>query len=399
MKQIISILIFLLALSSVSAFSCGDAWSSDISLTKDLFCPDGLTTTRPGLRLNCNGNMLHGDKTGTAILIAHDNTIVENCNVKGFFTGIAVNTAVNTLIKNSFITNASTAIHIDAATQVLIQNVRIANTTYFDLYEKDAKGIVLTQVTLKNHTRIVDLRPPPDQIVAEQENYTFKRESLPLLSVPARADLAPLNLSWDDYLRARASVSVLAMVNPEEGKAVYEMAFTARRAVENLSVAVFLPLGFTSYLFLRSEGALFSPSTRLLVFPEFSLAVNQTEVLRFEATTEVPQQELMLPLVVPLLSRARRPSQDTAKNIMMALFALAALLFVGTKRFLLREPVTLKEQFGLLAGVLALWAMTYKLAIEALQFAKDFMMFLTLLGLVAYYLFYLFKHHKSIENL
>ena len=399
MKQVLLILPFLLALSSAQAFDCGDTWSSDIALTKDLFCPDGLSTSKPGLRLNCNGNIIHGDKTGTAILIQHDNVIVENCNFQGFFTGISVRDAVNSLIKNTLLTNVSTAIQVDSANQVLIQNVRIANTTYFDLYEKNSESVTLTNVIFKNHTKIVDTRPAPIQIIAEQENYSFKREPLPLLNTPTPEVLSELNLSWSDYLRARASGGMRTTVTEQEGKAVYEIVFTVKREVENLSIVVYLPPEFTSYHFLRSEGAAFNPLTRLLVFPDVALASNHTEYLRFETTTEVPKGELMLPVVIPLLSARERPSPETAKTIMMALFALAAILFVVTKKFLLREPVTLLEQFGLLAGVLALWAMTYKLAIQALQFAKDFMIFLILLGLVAHYLQYLFKNRKAIENL
>lgn len=395
MRLEVLILLFILSSSLVSAADC--IWSTDVSLATDVSCVDGFASTRAGLHLNCNGHTIRGDKTGTALLVRHDNIIVQNCNVAEVFTGIAVEGAVNTLIRNVYITNASTGLSIESANGVTLENIKVENTTYYDLYTKSTKGLKQFNVNLKNHTSIDDERLPDPLVEADPKNYTFITEPM-LVAHPLTRVLADeANVSFDDLFYAASIVHANMTVVQTEGGAQYAISITPRSYVQNLQVAVFLPTDFTSYHFVRAQGGSFAALERKVVFPEYT--GNESLVLSWEVTTDVPNAEVKLPMLLVAAKQPLRPSEQVAHRLLLLLFLLSAVLFVTTKKFLLKEPVTLKEQSVLLLAVLALWALTYKFTITALQFAKDFVLLVFLVALTLYYFGYVFKHRKALENL
>jgi parallel beta-helix repeat protein len=102
-------MLFLLLIPAVSSLDCGTIISSDSFLTADIGSPaapcssDAFIIAADGITLDCQGHAIHGNGSGTGILIgSKSDVMIKDCFLTGFEHGIdASNCSGLKLINNT----------------------------------------------------------------------------------------------------------------------------------------------------------------------------------------------------------------------------------------------------------------------------------------------------------
>ncbi|MFQ5620831.1 MAG: right-handed parallel beta-helix repeat-containing protein, partial [Candidatus Nanoarchaeia archaeon] len=380
-----------------SALECNQALEQNTVLTQDLLCRDtAIRTGKDGITIDCKGNTIRGKSAGTGIDIKHDSVKVENCNLANFFTGISVDAVNDITLKNIHVYNSSTGVHAQRTNKIIFDNVKLKNNQYHDLYTKDVQDLIILKLDAPKKTIIDDTRQKEEQLKADLENYTFRSDALLLRHPRVERTVASLNLSLDDFRYAKQHAVFSTTVQKQKQMLVYTTTVTATKQTKNLTVVIHIPHEFEGYQFIRAQGA--QKRNMLITFPSVDLQPNETKTFTFEVTTPLNRQQWTVPVPMMFSPKPSRPSQRTAQWILLIWFIFSAFIFIFTKKFLLKKPVTLLEQFTLLLGVLAIWGLSYKFTIEAIQLTKDFIMIMIIAALSAHYFYYLYRHRTELEQ-
>jgi len=116
---LLTLILFVLSLSSVYAVNCGDTITTDTILDKNLICDgDGLLIGADNIILDCNDFWISGPGgypyMGILIYGYRINITIKNCNIEKFADGISAGTYYSTIIDNTFTNITTYGISLDA---------------------------------------------------------------------------------------------------------------------------------------------------------------------------------------------------------------------------------------------------------------------------------------------
>lgn len=100
--------------------TCGELWY-DANMTKNLYCPNGITITQP-ITLDCKGHRIYGEgfTVGTGITTMQEATI-KNCQIDRYHT--AVRTHASTVLQNTTIKDVMVGAMLNSTENTLTHNI------------------------------------------------------------------------------------------------------------------------------------------------------------------------------------------------------------------------------------------------------------------------------------
>ncbi len=116
--------------------SCGNRITSSYKMTNSLFCAggNGLILGAPNVELDCGGFSLMGDGNGTGVINSENHTIIKDCNITNFTTGID-STGINATFKNNSVSfSTSYGITVRFSGNHSLINNTIFNNSFGGIY-------------------------------------------------------------------------------------------------------------------------------------------------------------------------------------------------------------------------------------------------------------------------